>query len=373
MVNWSAIHTKRERNLFAFLLWILSFLYSLAIRLRIIAYKVGLLRSKSLPAYVVSIGNITTGGTGKTPIVAMLAEWANKNGFRAAILSRGYKGKRGDDSLIVSDGEKVLASVDVAGDEPFLLAKKLSSTPVLISKKRYRIGSLALKQFRSELLLLDDGYQHLSLYRDLNILLVDCKRQFGNRSLLPLGPLREPVEQIKRADFIIITKYTDENPGDDLFNFLQKHFPGKPIFRSGHFPDQVVFPLVDKAYPPDILSGKNVVAFAGLANPDDFLEMVKSLGANVIHFKTFSDHHSFSRNEIEELASWTERVDVDFLLTTEKDWVRIDGKIGVDLDIAILTIKVELLSDRDTFFDTIRRGILRSKKHSATKIHLDAD
>jgi len=343
-VNWSAIHAKRQRNVITFFLRPMAFIYGLAIHLRLIAYKVGLLRIKSIPAYVISIGNITTGGTGKTPFVAMIAEWAGKNGFRVGILSRGYKGKRSQNSLVVSDGKRVLASVDEAGDEPFLLANKLSSVPVLISKKRYRIGYLALRLFNSELLLLDDGYQHLSLHRDLNILLLDAKRRFGNRSLLPLGPLREPVEQIKRADIIIITRCTDEHPGDDLVDFLQRNFSEKPIFRSGHFPDQVIYPLGGKAYPPGILSGKNVVAFAGLANPDDFLKMVKSLGAHVIHFKAFSDHHSFSKDEIEELASWKKRSDVDFLLTTEKDWVRIDGKIGVDLDIAILTIKIGLLS-----------------------------
>jgi len=372
-INWSALHAKKEGNLFTFFLWILSFVYGLAIQLRLVAYKMGFSRIKRLPAHVVSIGNITTGGTGKTPFVAMLAKWADRNGFRVAILSRGYKGKRSNDSLVVSNGKKILASVDDAGDEPLLLAKKLFSVPVLISKKRYKIGYLALKLFNSELLLLDDGYQHLSLHRDVNILLVDAKRQFGNRSLLPLGPLREPVKQIKRADIIIITRCTDEHPGDDLVYFLQKNFPARSIFRSGHFPDQVIFPLVGKAYPPDILKGKNVVAFAGVANPDDFLEMVVSLGAYVINFKAFSDHHVFSKNEIEELVSWKKRSDVDLLLTTEKDWVRIDGKIGVDLDIAILTIKIGLLSGSpvtppkaderagtDTLFDIIKQGIIRS-------------
>ena len=361
-LNWSALHAKRQKNILTFFLRIISFIYGLAIQLRLLAYKIGFLRIKSVPTYVVSIGNITTGGTGKTPFVAMLAEWAGENGFSAAILSRGYKGKRSHDYLVVSDGKKILASVDDSGDEPYLLAKKLSSVPVLISKKRYRIGYLALRLFHPDLLLLDDGYQHLSLSRDLNILLLDAKRQFGNGSLLPLGPLREPVEHIKRADLIVITKCTVEHPGDGLVDFLQQNFPGKPIFRSGHFPDQVLFPLADKVYPPGILSGKNVVAFAGLANPEDFLEMVKGLGAHVIHFKAFSDHHPFSENDIEELASWKRRSDIDFLLTTEKDWVRIDGKISVDLDIAILTIKIELIYGRETFFDIIRQGIIRSNK-----------
>jgi len=360
MVNWSDIHAKRQSNVITLPLKIISLIYGLAVQLRLIAYRIGLLSIKSLPTYVVSIGNITTGGTGKTPLVATVAEWAHKSGFRVGILSRGYKGQRSHNTVVVSDGKKVLASVDEAGDEPFLLARRLRSVPVLISKKRHRIGQLALRLFDSELLLLDDGYQHLSLHRDLNVLLLDAKKPFGSRSLLPLGPLREPVEQIKRADLIIITRCTVEYPGDDLADFLQRNFPGRPIFRAGHFPDHVISPLVGKAHPPGILSGRKVVAFAGLANPDDFLEMLKGLGAHIIHFKAFSDHHRFTKDEIEELASWRKRSDGDFLLTTEKDWVRIDGKIGVDLDIAILTIKIRILSGSDTFFDIIKQGILRS-------------
>lgn len=362
MVNWSDIHAKRQSNVITLPLKIISLIYGLAVQLRLIAYRVGLLPIKSLPTYIVSIGNITTGGTGKTPLVAMFAEWAGKNGFRVGILSRGYKGKRSQNTLVVSDGKKVLASVDEAGDEPFLLARKLPSVPVLISKGRYRAGYLALRLFDSQLLLLDDGYQHLSLHKDLNILLLDAKRPFGNRSLLPLGPLREPVKQIRRADLIIISRCSAQHPGDDLVDFLRQNFPGRPVFRSRHFPDKVIFPLVGKAHPPGILSGKKVVAFAGLANPDNFLEMLKGLGAHIIHFKAFPDHHPFTEDEIEAVASWKRRSDGGFLLTTEKDWVRIDGKIGVDPDIAVLTIKIGLLSGEDEFFDIIRQGIRRRSK-----------
>jgi len=359
-VNWSTIHEKKQRNVFTFFLKTVSIVYGIAVRLRLIGYKVGLLRIKSLPTYIVSVGNITVGGTGKTPFVAMLAEWADENGIKTAILSRGYKGKTSQDFCVVSDGAEVLATSDDAGDEAVLLAKRVSSIPVLISKKRYLIGNLALRQFNPELLLLDDGYQHISLHRDLNILLLDAKRQFGNGWLLPRGPLREPLEGMKRADLIVITKCAVECNGNDMVDFLLKNFPGKPIFRSGHLADQVIFPLNGRIYPPDFLSGKKVVAFAGLAHPDDFLDMVNSLGAHVIHFKAFSDHHSFTQGEIEELASWEKSSEFDFLLTTEKDWVRIDDRLDVGADIAVLTIKARLLSDSDTFFDIIKEGIRNS-------------
>jgi tetraacyldisaccharide 4'-kinase len=359
-INWSTIHEQKQRNPFTFFLKTVSVIYGLAVRLRLIGYKIGFFRIKSLSTYVVSVGNITVGGTGKTPFVAMLAEWAGENGIRAAILSRGYKGTTSHKCLVVSDGTKVLATSDDAGDEAVLLAKKVSSIPVLISKKRYMVGNLALRRFNPELLLLDDGYQHVSLHRDLDILLLDARRQFGNGWLLPRGPLREPLEGIERTDLIVFTKCAGEFNGDDIVDFLRKDFPGKPIFRSEYLPDQVIFPLDDRTYPPDFLSGKKVVAFAGLAHPNDFLDMVEGLGVHVIHFKAFSDHHSFTQGEIAELASWKKASEGDFLLTTEKDWVRIDGKVDVGVDIAVLTIRMRLLSDSDAFFDIIKQGITRS-------------
>ncbi|MBW1714244.1 MAG: tetraacyldisaccharide 4'-kinase [Deltaproteobacteria bacterium] len=359
-VNWLTIQEKKQGNALTFFLRTISFFYGIAVRLRLIAYKAGFFRIEFLPACVVSVGNITVGGTGKTPFVAMLAEWASENGIGAAILSRGYKGKTSHNFLVVSDGTKVMATYDDAGDEAVLMAKKVSSIPVLTSKNRYLIGHLALRRFNPELLLLDDGYQHVSLHRDLDILLLDARRQFGNEWLLPCGPLREPLEGIERADLIVMTKCAAGCNGNDMVDFLRKNFPEKPIFRSAHLPDQVIFPLDGRAYPPDFLSGKKVVAFAGLAHPDDFLDMVKGLGANVVHFKAFSDHHSFTQDEIGKLASCKKVSEGDFLLTTEKDWVRIDGRIDVGVDIAVLTIKVGLLSDSDIFFDTIKQGILDS-------------
>ena len=358
-VNWSNIHERKERSAFTALFAILSFIYGLGVRLRLIAYRIGALKTRSLSAYILSIGNITVGGTGKTPFVAMLAEWADRKGFKAAILSRGYKGKRISESIVVSDGTEVLASVDIAGDEPVLLARKLSSVPVLVSKKRHTAGDLAVRRFGSEILLLDDGYQHLSLRRDLNVLLIDARRQFGNGFLLPRGPLREPLEEIRRADLIVITKCTTDCTGDSLDGFLQSNFPDKPVYRSRHLSDQIVFPVLGETYSPDFIASKKLVAFTGLAHPGDFLQMVESLGAQVVHFEAFPDHHLFAERELGNLVSRKKALGADFLLTTEKDWVRIDGRVEVDVDIAVLKIKMGLLSDSDAFFKIIMEGIGR--------------
>ena len=351
---------------FSFILKMLSLMYTLVTKLRIAAYSIDFFKTVSLPTYVVSVGNITTGGTGKTPFVAMIAKWANKNGIKTAILSRGYKRKKGNRFLIVSDGQRVLASADEAGDEAFLLAKKLKSIPVLVSKKRHRIGYLALKLFNSHLLLLDDGYQHLSVKRDLNILLIDSMWQFGNNSLLPAGPLREPVNEIKRADIIVLTKCTDKNPGYNLLSYLQGIYPEIPILRAGHFPDQVWLPLKNKLYAPKFLSGKRVVAFAGLANTGVFFNMIKDLGAIIIHSKSFPDHKYFNEKEIKGLIHLKTLSNADLLLTTEKDWSRIVGKIDNDVDIAILTIKIKIISEqtseKNKLFGIIRQGIVNSNE-----------
>jgi tetraacyldisaccharide 4'-kinase len=355
--NWSNIHESKKLSVFTALLAILSFIYGLAVRFRLVAHRIGALKTRSLSAYILSIGNITVGGTGKTPFVAMLAEWADRRGFNAAILSRGYKGKWTSESIVVSDGREVLASVDEVGDEAVLLARKLSSIPVLASKKRHTAGELAVRRFGSEILLLDDGYQHLSLYRDLNILLIDARRQFGNGFLLPRGPLREPLEQIRRADLIVITKCTTDCNGDRLEDLLRSNFPDKPVYRSGHFPDQIVFPVLGETYTPDFMASKKLVVFAGLAHPADFLLTVESLGAHVVHFEAFPDHHLFAQQELGNLVSRKEALGADFLLTTEKDWVRIDGRVQVSVDIAVLKVKMGLLSDSDTFFEIIMEGI----------------
>jgi len=326
------------------------------------AYRKGLVKSKSLPAYVVSVGNITAGGTGKTPFVAMLGDWAARHELGTAILSRGYKGKKSlDESLVVSDGKGNVSSVYDAGDEPILLARKLPSTPVLISKDRHAIGDMAIRRFGSELLLLDDGYQHLALKRDLNVLLIDMKRRFGNQSLLPLGPLREPFEGIKRADLIVMTRCSNDYQGDKLIECLKKMVPEKPVFYTRHLPDKLLFPHTGEIHPPQVLQGKHVMAFAGIAYTDDFLEMITGLGAHVVGFKEYPDHYAYGGSDFEELASWSRRSEVDFLLTTEKDWVRIEETVGTNLNIGVLAITMEFLKDKRGLFDIIKEGMQRSK------------
>ncbi|HBF42794.1 MAG TPA: tetraacyldisaccharide 4'-kinase [Desulfobacteraceae bacterium] len=359
--DWAKIHQKGSVGLWTPLLALFSFLYGIGVRLRLKAYRRNFLKKKFLPGFVVSIGNLTTGGTGKTPAVAMLAKWAKREGHRVAVLSRGYGGRYKSRVLVVSDGKGIRSDAREAGDEPFLLAKTLSDIPVVISKKRLLAGLYAHGKFGCDFFILDDGFQHLELERDLDLILIDSDNPFGNNHLLPRGPLREPVEQMVRADVSILTKAGLYGPVDSVVGFLKGQFPEVPFFCADHMPSAVVLPNLNEVHEPEFLKGKRVVAFAGIARPEVFKDTLIRLGADVVHFKGFRDHYQLKSDEIQELIKTKERLDGRYLLTTEKDWVRISSFKLLSPDLAYLRIKFALLSGQDDFFEIIKDGINRKK------------
>ena len=317
---------------------------------------------KALPGFVLSLGNLTVGGTGKTPAAAMIAEWALEQGHKPAILSRGYGRKSREKVLEVSDGEALLSTPAESGDEPYLLAKKLKSVRVIISKSRYEAGLLSHEKHGTNFFILDDGFQHVGLQRDLDIVLLDATRPFGNLHLLPWGPLREPLHHLGRADAFILTR-SGEGAASILVDFLAKKFPGKPVFRSQHLPQKVVFPRSWKTYGPAFLLGKRVAAFCGIAQPEQFRNTLTKLGAEMVFFKAFPDHYPYSRAEIEEMILSANAA--DFLMTTEKDWVRVEN-LGVHEDkLCFLTIKFELLAEKQSFFSMVKRSIQKSEDRQA--------
>jgi len=261
-----------------------SSLYGLGVKLRFFSCRY--MKKRSLPGFVVSVGNLTVGGTGKTPATRMLAEWASKEGFRVAVLSRGYGG-RYDKTLEVSDSNGLLAGPEEAGDEPYLLANNLPGVPVILSKKRYTAGLLAHKKYDTDIYILDDGFQHISLERDFDLVLLDASNPFGNEQLLPGGPLREPVDHLARADAFMLTRSNEESSAKESIALLKDRFPDKPVFQSDHIPDSVVIPNKNEVHAPGFLEGKRVIAFAGIAAPDRFRETIINLGAEPVFFKAF--------------------------------------------------------------------------------------
>jgi len=334
-----------------------SSLYGLGVKLRFFSSRY--MKKRSLPGFVVSVGNLTVGGTGKTPATRMLAEWASEEGHRVAVLSRGYGG-RYDKTLEVSDSNGLLAGPEEAGDEPYLLANNLPGVPVILSKKRYTAGLLAHKKYDTDIYILDDGFQHISLERDLDLVLMDASNPFGNEQLLPCGPLREPVDHLARADAFMLTRSNEESSAKESIALLKDRFPDKPVFQSDHIPDSVVIPNKNEVHAPGFLEGKRVIAFAGIATPDRFRETIINLGAEPVFFKAFGDHHAFQTVELLKLITQKESLKADYLLTTEKDWVRIEGPLTEYPDLSYLTIRLALKSDKNRFFQLIKDKIRSS-------------
>ncbi len=332
-----------------------SVLYGAGVFLRLSAFR--RLPKASLPGFVVSIGNLTVGGTGKTPATCLIAEWGLREGYRVAVLSRGYRGRYQEKVVVVSDGNRVMAGPLEAGDEPYLIAKRLPGVPVLVSKRRQLAGTEAHARFGTDFFVLDDGFQHLGLARDLNLVLIDAANPFGNGHLLPWGPLREPVRQLERADAFIITRCQDAGARSDLGVRLGRQFPSKALFYGMHVPTELVFPYKTETQAPEFLKGKRTVAFAAIGQPTAFRDTLLSLGVELPLFREFRDHHRFRRQEVQALIRERERLGGDYLITTEKDWVRLENLGLHDPQLAYLRINFSLRSGDDTFFGMIRERI----------------
>jgi tetraacyldisaccharide 4'-kinase len=360
-LDWTQVHQKKSSVLLSPFLAVCSILYGTGVKLRLSGYKYRRFKKKSLPGFVVSIGNLTVGGTGKTPSVIMLARWALKEGYRVAVLSRGYRGRYREKVLEVSDGEAIKADPQDSGDEAYLLARKLGGIPIVISRKRYIAGSFAYGKFGTNFFVLDDGFQHLELKRDLDVVLIDAASSFGNGHLLPWGPLREPIDQLARADIAILTRFSHQNSAQRTTDLFNEKFPEIPIFCADHEPEKVVFPQLNESHEPDFLKGKRVLAFAGLARPEVFRETLIRLGADLVYFRGFRDHYRFKPNEIKALIQMGEELGAQYLLTSEKDWVRMAAFAPMCPKMGYLSIAFTMVSDQDGFFKMIK-GAITSKK-----------
>ncbi len=359
MTDWPKVHEKRTPSLSMIPLAGLSYLYGFVVRVRTKIY--GKKWKKELRGFVVSIGNLTVGGTGKTPAAAMIAEWALKEGYRPAILSRGYGGKHKGKTFEVSDGQHLFCTPAEAGDEPYLLAKKIEGVPVILSKARYEAGLLAFERHGSNFFILDDGFQHIRLKRDLDIVLLDASSPFGNMHLLPRGPLREPVDHLQRADVFILTR-TGHGTSLIMMNYLKKKFGGKPVFQSEHVPESLVLPNLGNTHAPDFIRGKRVVAFAGIAKPEVFRDTLIKLGAKITLFRSFRDHHVFIRSELQEMIAERQRLRADLLITTEKDYVRLGQLAPTENHLGYLTVRFQIISGGDAFI-----GIVKSRADEVLK------
>lgn len=319
--------------------------YSLVMTIRAFLYRKNiLLQSKRLPVAVVSIGNLTLGGTGKTPMVRYVTRLFLDRTMRPAIVSRGYGGKVGGKVNVVADGAKTLLSPDMAGDEPFMLAEALPGVPVLTGPERVSVAKHAIEKFGVNLIVMDDGFQHLALARDLDLVLFSAGTLLGNGRVFPGGELREPLSALGRAHGFVITGVDSNNRSKvDVFQRrLQEAFPEQPVFTGEYLPAGIWHSSQDKVCTLDEARKIEVFAFAGIAKPDSFRQILRREGFSVHGFEEFRDHHSYTAQDVAALVGAARASGARALITTEKDFVKLRPFFG---EFPILALIIELHMD----------------------------
>ncbi len=330
------------------LLLLLSVIYGLCVRIILFCYKVGIFKRHSLERPVVSVGNITLGGVGKTPVVLLIAQFLKEKKLKPAILTRGYMGKE-------------FGQPRGQSDEADLLKESLEDVPVFVGKDRFALGQEGLKNHPIDVFLLDDGFQHWRLKRDLDIVLIDAAQPFGNGCLIPRGILREPLSSLRRADIFVLTK-TDlgkENL-ERIKAALSKINPRAPLVESIHKPVS----LIDANDVPRELSlvkGKSVAALCSIGDPQSFENLLRDLGADIKQKFIFMDHHVYTREEIKVLVAVCLAQKTDILITTQKDAVKLRRfkEEFLTVNMFSLKIQIEITKGQDEFFSRLHRVLHR--------------
>lgn len=361
----------RQDRLLRGLLFMLSRLYQSIVQLRLSAYQSRVLRQRMLGCLVVSIGNLTVGGTGKTPVVEVFAKTLAARGRRVAVLSRGYRSKkrplwmklrdaflRKDHEVpprIVSDGQRLLLDSASAGDEPFMLATNLKDVMVLVDKDRVKSGKYAIRHMQADTLILDDGFQHLKLKPRYNILLVDATLPFANHHLLPRGLLREPIANLRRADYIFLTKSDGAHRLRHLKRFIRNHNSRAEIVECTHRPKHLQDVYTGERRSLEDLKGRRVAAISAIAVPRSFEAFVATLGANLVYAERFVDHHRYRQQEVIDFLNAAAASGAEMIVTTEKDAVRFPKLDRRDIPIQFLRVEIDILSGKESFNECIAR------------------
>ncbi|MCC5834590.1 MAG: tetraacyldisaccharide 4'-kinase [Opitutales bacterium] len=351
-------------------LWCLSLIFKVLSVGRLQLYRQRILRAQHLGCLVIVVGNLTVGGTGKTPIVEKLARALLERGRKVAILSRGYKSRKeplwrkwwrlithtpAPPPRVVSDGQQVLLDSETAGDEPYMLARNLlPGVLVITDKDRVKAGQFAIRKFGVDTLILDDGFQYFQLKDHIQLLLIDKSNPFGNGQLLPRGILREPVEHLRRASYVFLTK-SDGKPDPALLSTIERHRPGTEVIECTHEPKYLQTVNGDKRLELKDLRGKKVAAMSGIAVPESFEDFLKKFGAELALRFRFLDHHRFTAIELERVFERARSAGVDYLVTTEKDAVRIPESIRAPIPFYYLRVEIEWLAGEDDFDKAVSR------------------
>ncbi|MEO0446936.1 MAG: tetraacyldisaccharide 4'-kinase [Verrucomicrobiota bacterium] len=349
----------------------LSQIYKGLVSARLRLYRYRILRERNLGCLVVSIGNLTVGGTGKTPVVEKFARALQDGGRKVAILSRGYKSVKPpllnrikrrlagkapeiDPPRIVSDGKKLLLDSKTAGDEPYMLAANLKDVIVITDKDRVKSGLHAIKNYEVDTLILDDGLQYLRLRHRLDVVLIDRYQPFGNEHLLPRGTLREPPKGLRRASYIFITK-CNEDSNEVLIDRIREYNRHAEIIECTHQAKYLLNVDTKEQEPLARLQDAEIGAISGIAVPESFEDGLKRLGARIVYAERFTDHHRYTEQEVLGFINTCYDKEVSMIVTTEKDYVRFPRLPRTDVPIYYLRVEIGILSNEESFTECIER------------------
>ncbi len=326
----------------------LSWAYRGALAARDRAYRWGVLPTGRLPCPVISVGNLTLGGTGKTPMVELVVRTLQELGAVPAVLSRGY-GRTTRGVQVVADGTGVRAEARTGGDEPRLLAERLPGVPVVVGENRYEAGRIAVERGGVTALVLDDGFQHRTLAKDLEILVVSGRAPWGNARVFPRGTLREPLSAIGRAQAVVVTNPVAPETIAEVTAVVRRHHPTAPVLAARYELEEASEPLRGRRVPVAELAGRRLLAFAGLGSPEGFAHTVDATGIRRVGFVEFPDHHWFTPADVAELARDARAAGAQGLVTTEKDWVRMREVAPPPLPIWVLPVRLVIETRLETW------------------------
>ena len=355
-------------NLLLHVLKGLSYLFLMVVSIRYFLYRTGLLRRYPLGTQVISIGNVTAGGTGKTPVTEIFARTLAAEGRKVAILSRGYRRKEApwwqrlftqviEKPLVVSDGRRVLLDSATGGDEPYMLASNLPGVAVVVDRNRVKAGRYAVNRLGCDTLILDDGFQYQKLKHSIEVVLVDSTNPFGNGNLLPRGILREPVRNLKRADIIFLTKCRGDVSA--VKEEIRRYNTTAEIVECNHTPKVMKDVWSREEFPLDWLRDKTVCTLSGIASPKGFENSLRHLGAKVVWCERYADHHRYDASEALYALNRTADMGADALVTTEKDAVRFPRLETAPVKCLYLRIAIEILVGGESFTQLINRICFR--------------
>ena len=306
-------------------------------------YARGVLASRALDCAVVSVGNLTVGGTGKTPAVELAVRTLLDLGHRPGVLSRGY-GRRSTGVQVVADAASIRLDAEEAGDEPFLLARRLPGVPVVVGPNRFEAGTLARARFGITALVLDDGFQHRTLAKDLEVVMARAVEPWGNGRLLPGGPLREPLTGLARAHLVVATGASSVDDAAEVRATVERVAPGVPVLTAVHVPTECFESSAMRFVPLSALGNAKVLAFAGIGAPDGFARTLGETAVVLAGFERYADHHWYTRDDLSRLDHRAAEVGADALITTEKDWVRLRTLPPLRRPLYVLSVRLRLTS-----------------------------